>query len=402
MARAWTTGATPGRAAEAPHIQFSNVKLLVPNGKKVDDQDVVISFLPTQVSVVPRRGGPAIATLAYKSIARVTYVHAKDPRWDPAFASPVEAFEVPGSALAMGMRGARHWLVLQSKIGGTFMILRLEDDNATLIMDAVRSRTGLRSSRQAEPPPMLVLNYEEQGVPKTYELPPGKKLIGRLPTSDLPLRDPSVSRHHASLRVVDGRCFVLDAGSRFGTYINGQKIEVETELLPGGTVKLGEISLTLEQKVPEQELLSENHEISDGPGTIYRQLDNAETPSDTTHARLIRLLAEVGQALRRSQSLPDILNRVVDLAFEAVPADRAFLMLRESADEGLTARVLRHRDGSVPPNPTLSRAVVRGDARARRHSRVRCDERSEPRRHRQHPRSTSVRSCVRRSGARTK
>jgi len=212
---------------------------------------------------------------------------------------------------------------------------------------------------------MLVLHYEEQGIAKTFELPPGKKLIGRLPTSDLPLRDPSVSRHHASLRVADGRCFVLDAGSRFGTYINGKKIEVETELLPGGTVKVGEISLLLEQKVPEQELLSEDHEISDGPGTIYRQLNDAQTASDTAHARLIKLLAEVGQALRRSQSLPDILNRVVDLAFEAVPADRAFLMLRESADEGLTARVLRHRDGSVPPNPTLSRQVVRRVMRER-------------------------------------
>ena len=103
----------------------------------------MIAFLATQLSVVPKKGGPAIATLAFKSIARATYVHAKDPRWDPAFASPVEAFEVPGSALALGMRGARHWLVLQSKIGGTFMILRLEDENATLIMDAVKARTGL-------------------------------------------------------------------------------------------------------------------------------------------------------------------------------------------------------------------------------------------------------------------
>jgi len=138
-----TTSVTPGatvttRALDAPPIQFSNVKLLVPNGKKVDDQDVVLSFLPTQVSVVPKKGGPAIATLAYKSIARATYVRAKDPRWDPSYASPVESFDVPGI-----LRGARHWLVLQSKIGGTFMILRLEDDNATPIMDAVRTRTGL-------------------------------------------------------------------------------------------------------------------------------------------------------------------------------------------------------------------------------------------------------------------
>jgi adenylate cyclase len=76
-------------------------------------------------------------------------------------------------------------------------------------------------------------------------------------------------------------------------------------------------------------------------------------------------LSEVNRTLLTTQSLSEVLNRVVDLAFTAVPADRAFLMLRESADEALTARVLRHRDGSVPPNPTLSRMVVRRVMRER-------------------------------------
>jgi adenylate cyclase len=40
-------------------------------------------------------------------------------------------------------------------------------------------------------------------------------------------------------------------------------------------------------------------------------------------------------------------------------------MLRESADEALSARVLRHRDGTVPANPTLSRMVVRRVMRER-------------------------------------
>jgi adenylate cyclase len=73
----------------------------------------------------------------------------------------------------------------------------------------------------------------------------------------------------------------------------------------------------------------------------------------------------VQRALLSTQSLTDVLNRVVDLAFQAVPSERAFLMLRESADEALAARVLRHRDGTIPPNPTLSRMVVRRVMRER-------------------------------------
>lgn len=213
---------------------------------------------------------------------------------------------------------------------------------------------------------MLQLRYEEQGVAKIHPLKQGVTLVGRLPTCDLVLNDPSVSRQHASLRVLDSNCRLQDAGSRFGTYLNGEMVRKEVEVPPGATIKLGEIALVLEQNVSEQELLSENHEISEGPGTILRPVATetaaGATPGD---GHLVRLLSDVNRTLLSTQSLTDVLNRVVDLAFGAVPAERAFLMLRASADEALTARVLRHRDGSTPPNPTLSRAVVRRVMRER-------------------------------------
>jgi adenylate cyclase len=126
------------------------------------------------------------------------------------------------------------------------------------------------------------------------------------------------------------------------------------------------MSLKLEQNLPEKELLSENHEISEGPGAILRKMQPvAEKPAVSADAHLMKLLADVGRTLVSTQSLPDILNRVVDMAFAAVPAERAFLMLRESADAALEARVLRQRDGKVPTNATLSRAVVRKVMRER-------------------------------------
>ena len=207
---------------------------------------------------------------------------------------------------------------------------------------------------------MLRLRYDEQGIAKTHVLKQGLTSSGRLPTSDLVLYDPSVSRQHATFRVVGSECYVKDAGSRFGTFVNGEMVKDETLIAPGATVKLGEVALVLEQYVSEADLLSEEHQVSEGPGTILRPVMAAEVPSSGgSDNHLVRLLSDVNRTLLTSQSLTEVLNRVVDMAFAAVPADRAFLMLRESADEGLTARVLRHRDGSAPPNPTLSRMVVR-------------------------------------------
>ena len=210
---------------------------------------------------------------------------------------------------------------------------------------------------------MFILHYDDHGVEKTHALRSGVTLIGRLPTSDLMIADASVSRHHASLRTTDGKCFVTDTASRFGTFVNGSRVQEEVELTPGSKLKLGEVTFTLEQRIPEQELLTEGHEVSEGPGTIYRPVSLPAEPASGGH--LVRLLAEMGRTLLGTRSLTEILNRVVDVAFEAVPAERAFLMLRDSADEGLSARVMRHRDGTVPTNATLSRQVVRRVMRER-------------------------------------
>jgi len=216
---------------------------------------------------------------------------------------------------------------------------------------------------------MLILRYEENSTEKSHRLKEGTSRIGRLPTSDLVLNDPSVSRHHANVIVADGHCRVQDVGSRFGTFVNGEQVLAVQEPVAveaGDTIRFGEFSLILEQNLPEIDLLSENHEISEGPAMILKPVAApADKPVAAADAHLIKLLAEVGRTLVSAQSLPEILNRVVDLAFAAVPAERAFLLLRESADAALEARVLRQRDGTVPTNATLSRAVVRKVMRER-------------------------------------
>jgi adenylate cyclase len=204
---------------------------------------------------------------------------------------------------------------------------------------------------------MLQLRYEDQGVSRVHQLRQGVTLIGRLPSCDLVLHDPSVSRQHATLRVIEADCRLQDAGSRFGTFLDGTAVGEDVPVRPGATIRLGEIALVLEQHVPEHALLSEQHQIAEGPGTICRPMPPVAGLAGDSH--LIRLLSDVGRTLLSSQSLVDMLNKVVDMTFSVVPADRAFLMLRESSDEALAARVLRHRDGTIPPNPTLSRMVVR-------------------------------------------
>src|SRR5712691_4665597 len=50
---------------------------------------------------------------------------------------------------------------------------------------------------------------------------------------------PMVSRKHAEFRLGEGRCFVADSNSRFGTFVNGQKIVAPVEVRVGANVQLG-------------------------------------------------------------------------------------------------------------------------------------------------------------------
>src|SRR5437588_5686946 len=50
---------------------------------------------------------------------------------------------------------------------------------------------------------------------------------------------PMVSRKHAEFRLADGHCTVADANSRFGTFVNGERITTPVEVRVGSHVQLG-------------------------------------------------------------------------------------------------------------------------------------------------------------------
>jgi len=91
---------------------------------------------------------------------------------------------------------------------------------------------------------------------------------------------------------------------------------------------------------------------------LGRLTGERRTARDRRGGRIVRLLTEISKTLVSVQPLAQILGRVVDLVFDTVPADRTYLLLRDSNDQPLTARVMRNRDGSVPTNVTLSRTVI--------------------------------------------
>ncbi len=97
--------------------------------------------------------------------------------------------------------------------------------------------------------------------------------IGRHPACDLMIDDRLVSRHHATVRKVEPGWVLEDAGSRHGTWLDGERIQRPTLLRPGQRIRVGSVEIQVSSSQPEsrkrrataQGILRRKHRATDPP-----------------------------------------------------------------------------------------------------------------------------------------
>jgi len=108
--------------------------------ERTSNRDVVMHLSTDRLALLPNDGGPPVMALPYRQIQRATYVHARDPQWDPSLGSPPE--KMGGSGV---FSRARHWLVVQTK--NSCAILQLDAEQWSNIVQTFERRTGLTVTR---------------------------------------------------------------------------------------------------------------------------------------------------------------------------------------------------------------------------------------------------------------
>ena len=162
--------------------------------------------------------------------------------------------------------------------------------------------------------------------------------IGRRETNDLKLPGSEVSREHAEI-VSDGQQIsIRDRDSRYGTYVNGEKVTTECALRSGDKIRLGR---------------------GGGADLVFLSADAAAQTStrSTTAARddlrQITSLLEGFRALGSGRVLQEVLALVLDAAIDLSDAERAFIML-SSADNVLEFKLARGRDKQTLTDSTFA------------------------------------------------
>lgn len=206
--------------------------------------------------------------------------------------------------------------------------------------------------------------------------------IGRSARNDLCIPDPFASRVHAEVRHEGDEYFLQDLGSANGTLYNGAIVDATIPLTRGGRIQIGETeiifndsayplssgaTMVTEQSdsVPEATIaLSSADRTTSG---LFQAIEGARTSSAESSVKrraerqtdLLALISKVGVALLASVTLNETLEQIVSLVFEAVPADRCMVMMRDHNNPELKVAVARLRDRAGEVGEIrISRSVI--------------------------------------------
>ena len=76
----------------------------------------------------------------------------------------------------------------------------------------------------------------------------GNCSLGRTPANQIMLADDRVSRRHATIHAQgEGEFWLVDLGSRNGTYINGRRVNQPSRLRHGDTIQVGAFQLVFRE-----------------------------------------------------------------------------------------------------------------------------------------------------------
>ena len=177
--------------------------------------------------------------------------------------------------------------------------------------------------------------------------------IGRSARSDLCIPDAFASRLHAEVRQEGDSFWLQDLGSANGTRYNGILVKNPVPISNGGEIQIGETIMVFDDDkvVPQlhSTLIANHTEALDPSKTISFQSSKIPTTEFlkgqfSSRNDLLGLISKVGVALLGSSGVGDTLNQVAALVFEAVPADRCVIMLRDGANpEEMKIMVARDR-----------------------------------------------------------
>jgi FHA domain/GAF domain len=202
---------------------------------------------------------------------------------------------------------------------------------------------------------IFVVSGPEKGRCIPFEA--DKVVLGRAPENDIQMKDKSISRRHLRIERRGGQYFIMDMGSKNGTFIEGARIEPEREyeVTEGMPIALGRTFMSIGKSCPNEMLsVLDSIDLSkalDEEGALVRD-------RPLTAKKNMELIHKVSHALTQSVNVKDVFEKVLTYIMELLQrVDRGVVVLVDG-ETGEISEVISILKSTKECSKPFSRTIV--------------------------------------------
>ncbi len=175
--------------------------------------------------------------------------------------------------------------------------------------------------------------------------------VGRMPGSDILLEDAFVSRRHAEILFEDGQFFIVDQGSKHGTFLNGSPI-TRQRLSNNDAIHFGKL---------DGPLLRFGVRAAQSGSTLRELLGPLKVDaSPNTAIEKLSWLLEAARKLNNVGAVDQILTALVETTLQLTKVERGYVMLRDEASGELKLIVGLDSKGKIlADDSTISHSAIK-------------------------------------------
>src|ERR1700674_5688847 len=174
--------------------------------------------------------------------------------------------------------------------------------------------------------------------------------VGRKVDKDLVIADPRVSRDHALIVLEEAGFFLVDQGSKHGTFVNGERIQRQ-KLERNDRLEFGARDSTYAIFNPAQG-------TSNTARDFLSQISGIQISQETTDLEKLTLFLEAARKLNTAGVLDEILMTMLEVTLRLTRAERGYVFLKDDEGKLRLAAGRNNKGESLLDDKTISHSAL--------------------------------------------
>jgi len=180
--------------------------------------------------------------------------------------------------------------------------------------------------------------------------------VGRKVDKDLVIADPRVSRDHALIVLEEEGFFLVDQGSKHGTFVNGERVQRQ-KLERNDRLEFGARDSTYA-------IFNPAHGTSNTARDFLSQISEIRISQEATDLEKLTLFLEAARKLNTAGVLDEILMTMLEVTLRLTRAERGYVFLKDDEGELRLAAGRNSKGESLLDDKTISHSALEESLRS--------------------------------------